>query len=147
MVSISSAQYRGWVAATIALYLATLAMVELHLVSYSHAMEVAHSWNGYGAILPYPVRLSWSLALPLLFLAALTGLLFFRAWARWVATAALLAQVVCDPFAGLLVLTPIEHFLGSLVGTMTCLVVSLAIFSPLATEFGARPDAPPLPSR
>ena len=68
----------------------------------------------------------------ILFFVAQVGLLFFRPFARWLLAALLVITLLSDPFMGLLVLSPLEHFLAALVGLLACLTLAIAIFSPLS---------------
>lgn len=135
------AQFRALLTATIAIYLMLLAIVQLHLVPYAHEIEVARAWNHHQAIFPYPVRLGWEIADMILFFVAQVGLLFFRPFARWLLAALLVITLLSDPFMGLLVLSPLEHFLAALVGLLACLTLAIAIFSPLSAEFRSERDA------
>jgi len=138
----SKAQFRILVAATIAIYLALSAIVSLRLVPYPHEIEVVRTWNHYQAIFPYPLRLGWEVADMILFLIAQIGLLFFRPFARRLLAALLVITVLMAPFMGLLVLSPLEHFVTALVGLLACLTLAIAAFSPLAVEFRSKRDIP-----
>ena len=138
MTYCGKARFRTLVAATIAIQLMLSAIVSLRLVSYPHEIEVVRTWNHYQAIFPYPLRLAWEVADMLLFLAAQVGLLFLRSFARWLLAALLVTTVLADPFMGLLVLSPLEHFLAALVGLLACLTLAVAALSPLAAEFRSK---------
>lgn len=91
------------------------------------------SFNGYGRLVQFPVLVEWALLFTWLLVSI--GLITFNRSARNQFIVLNILSLVLIPLSGLIILSPMEALLFSIVGILDGAIISMFYFSPVAQEF------------
>jgi hypothetical protein len=134
MLAVSVRQFR--VVCVVALVSLALAqMPRLGVISFSAGVTNARGWRYFEAAAPGWLLWLYTLAYWSLLLAGLIGMLNFWRSARWCLLVAVLGAVLMRPFLGLSVYSPFEGTLGGLFALSCAWLVTISLWSPLASRF------------
>lgn len=136
--------WRDWLANPVALYRTLIvisfgALVLWFLLPSVDGYFLSDETNyilgaqGYGAILPIPVRISWMVFF--INLAVAPGLWFFCLSARWVYVSIIIFFVAVKPLAGVQVETSLSSFIGYIMTLADGALLILSFTSPIRQKF------------
>jgi hypothetical protein len=96
--------------------------------SYTQSL-VAYSGYGSSEWVSHPLFI-----VPLIIaqFAAYLGMFLFLSWSRWLFVATVIATYIMGSFSGVSVVTPIDSFVGGLIGLSNGAIIALAFISPIS---------------
>jgi len=119
---------------------------EYSMANQIEEVQELQAWNGYGGMLwfhpdeteipmSFIVAVGTALLLLLTCIVAITGLLFFKKWARTLMVIVTIVGFAFLPFIGVVIIMPISATLESISTVCFGALIAMAYLEPLKNEF------------